>query len=143
MQKITLKTKLLTALLALCMLLSLVPFTAFAANSTVSNEAELKAALENADCAEIKLGGNIETASELRVNRTVTLDLNGRTVELGDTALTVAADGKLTVKDSDSAGGGALTTDGESTLQVSGGTLTLENAEGGGTLVTIRLPAEH
>lgn len=57
----------------------------------------------------------------------VTLDLNGRTVELGDTALTVAADGKLTVKDSDSAGGGALTTDGESTLQVSGGTLTLES----------------
>ncbi|WP_295858038.1 FecR domain-containing protein [uncultured Oscillibacter sp.] len=55
----------------------------------------------------------------------VTLDLNGRTVELGDTALTVAANGKLTV--SDSAGGGALTTDGESTLQVSGGTLTLES----------------
>ena len=55
----------------------------------------------------------------------VTLDLNGRTVELGDTALTVAADGKLTV--SDSTGGGALTTDGEFTLQVSGGTLTLES----------------
>lgn len=81
----------------------------------------------------------------------VTLDLNGRTVELGDTALTVAADGKLTVKDSDSAGGGALTTDGESTLQVSGGTLTLEsgsilNTRGGdgnsgGTAITTSYPS--
>lgn len=57
----------------------------------------------------------------------VTLDLNGRIVELGNIALTVAAGGELTVKDGDSAGGGALTTDGESTLQVSGGTLTLES----------------
>ena len=78
----------------------------------------------------------------------VTLDLNGRTVELGDTALTVAADGKLTV--SDSTGGGALTTDGESTLQVSGGTLTLEsgsilNTRGagnsGGTAITTSYPS--
>ena len=78
----------------------------------------------------------------------VTLDLNGRTVELGDTALTVAANGKLTV--SDSAGGGALTTDGESTLQVSGGTLTLEsgsilNTRGagnsGGTAITTSYPS--
>ena len=57
----------------------------------------------------------------------VTLDLNGRIVELGNVALTVAKGGVLTVKDSDSAGGGALTTDGESTLQVSGGALTLES----------------
>ena len=55
----------------------------------------------------------------------VTLDLNGRIVELGNIALTAAAGGNLTVKDS--MGGGALTTDGESTLQVSGGTLTLES----------------
>lgn len=57
MKKATIKTKLLTALLTLCMLLSLVPMSAFAADSTVSTEAELKAALENADCAVIKLGG--------------------------------------------------------------------------------------
>lgn len=57
----------------------------------------------------------------------VTLDLNGKTVELGKIALTVAAGGELTVKDGSSRGGGALTTDGEFTLQVSGGTLTLES----------------
>ena len=77
MQKATIKTKLLTALLTLCMVLSLVPLSAFAADLTVSNETELTAALENADCTEIKLGGNIETTWELEVERTVTLDLNG------------------------------------------------------------------
>ena len=61
MKKRPIKTKLLTALLTLCMVLSLAPITAFAVDSTVSNETELTAALENADCAEIKLGGNIET----------------------------------------------------------------------------------
>ena len=70
--------KALALLLALCMALSLMCVTAFAENQTVvKSEAELNTALENADCAEIKLGGDIETASELRVNRTVTLDLNG------------------------------------------------------------------
>lgn len=81
----------------------------------------------------------------------VTLDLNGKTVELGDTALTVAAGGELTVKDGSSRGGGALTTGRESTLQVSGGTLTLEsgsilNTHGGdgnrgGTAITTSYPS--
>ena len=59
------KTKLLTVLLTLCMLLSLVPMTAataFAANTTtVTNETELTAALNNVDCTAFKLGSNIET----------------------------------------------------------------------------------
>ena len=129
MQKITLKTKLLTALLALCMLLSLVPFTAFAANSTVSNEAELKAALENADCSEIKLGGNIEITEELDVERTVTLDLNGYTLNCSSTnedIIWVHSSGNLTVKDSGT--GGKI--DGQNKncgFNVNGGTLTLES----------------
>lgn len=80
----------------------------------------------------------------------VTLDLNGKTVELGKIALTVAAGGVLTVKDGSSTGRGALTTDGEFTLQVSGGTLTLEsgsilNTRGagnrGGTAITTSYPS--
>lgn len=81
----------------------------------------------------------------------VTLDLNGRIVELGKIALTVAAGGELTVKDGDSAGGGVLTTDGEFTLQVSGGTLTLESGSihnthsgdgnSGGTAITTSYPS--
>lgn len=123
--------KALALLLALCMALSLMCVTAFAENQTVvKSEAELNAALENADCAEIKLGGNIETASELRVNRTVTLDLNGYTLRCNsttdDSIIWVRSSGNLTVKDSGT--GGKI--DGQNRIcgmDVRGGTLTLES----------------
>lgn len=127
------KTKLLTVLLTLCMLLSLVPMTAataFAANTTtVTNETELTAALENADCAEIKLGGSIETTWELDVGRTVTLDLNGYTLSCSGTdedIIWVRSSGSLTIKDSST--GGKI--DGQNKncgIEVKGGTLTLES----------------
>ena len=129
MQKATIKTKLLTALLALCMLLSLAPMPALAADSTVSNETELKSALENADFAEIKLGGNIETTWGLEVNRTVTLDLNGYTLSCSLTdedIIWVRSSGNLTVKDSGT--GGKI--DGQNKncgFNVKGGMLTLES----------------
>ena len=127
------KTKLLTVLLTLCMLLSLVPMTAataFAANTTtVTNETELTAALNNADCAEIKLGGSIETTWELDVGRTVTLDLNGYTLSCSGTdedIIRVRSSGSLTIKDSST--GGKI--DGQNKncgIEVKGGTLTLES----------------
>ena len=123
------KTKLLTALLTLCMVLSLVPISALAADSTVSNETELKTALENADCTEIKLGGNIETSWQLDVERTVTLDLNGYTLSCSGTdedIIRVRSSGNLTVKDSGT--GGKI--DGQNKncgFNVKGGTLTLES----------------
>ena len=129
MQRTTMKAKLLTALLALCMILSLVPFTAFAAGSTVGNESELESALNNADCAEIKLGGNIETTWELEVSRTVTLDLNGYTLSCSRTdedIIRVRSSGNLTVKDSGT--GGKI--DGQNKncgFNVKGGILTLES----------------
>ena len=123
------KTKLLTALLTLCMVLSLAPISAFAVDSTVSNETELTAALENADCAEIKLGGNIETTWELDVGRTVTLDLNGYTLSCSGTdedIIWVRSSGSLTIKDSGT--GGKI--DGQNKncgIFIKGGILTLES----------------
>ena len=129
MQKATIKTKLLTALLTLCMLLSLMPMSAFAADPTVSNEAELTAALENANCSEIKLGGNIETVKKLNVERTVTLDLNGYTLSRSSTnedIVRVRSSGSLTIKDSGI--GGKI--DGQNKncgFDVNGGMLILES----------------
>ena len=129
----TQKARLLTVLLTLCMLLSLMPMTAataFAANTTtVTNETELTAALNNADCAEIKLGGSIETTWELDVGRTVTLDLNGYTLSCSGTdedIIRVRSSGSLTIKDSST--GGKI--DGQNKncgIEVKGGTLTLES----------------
>ena len=125
----TQNTRLLRVLLALCMILSLAPISAFAVDSTVSNETELTAALENADCAEIKLGGSIETTWELDVGRTVTLDLNGYTLSCSGTdedIIWVRSSGSLTIKDSST--GGKI--DGQNKncgIEVKGGTLTLES----------------
>ena len=127
------KTKLLTVLLTLCMLLSLVPMTAataFAANTTtVTNETELTAALNNADCTEIKLGSNIETTGKLYVERTVTLNLNGHTLSCSSEntgIIWVRKNGNLAIKDSGT--GGKI--DGQEKncgIFIKGGVLTLES----------------
>ena len=131
------KTRLLTALLTLCLVLSLTPISAttvFAANAaTVTNETELKTALDNADCTEIKLGSNIETTVGLNVERTVTLDLNGYTLNCSSTdedIFRISSSGNLTVKDSGTSG----KIDGQNKncgFNVKGGTLPLE----GGSIV--------
>ena len=127
------KSKLTAILLALCLALSLVPMTAataFAANTTtVTNETELTAALNNADSTEIKLGSNIETTGKLYVERTVTLDLNGHTLSCSSenaSIIWVRKNGNLAIKDSGT--GGKI--DGQNKncgIEVKGGTLTLES----------------
>ena len=127
------KTRLLTALLTLCLVLSLTPIlatTVFAANATtVTNETELTTALDNADYTEIKLGNNIETTAKLNVKRTVTLDLNGYTLSCSSTdedIFLVRSSGNLTVKDSGTSG----KIDGQNKycgFDVTEGTLTLES----------------
>ena len=129
MQKTNIKTKLLTVLLTLCMVLSPMSVSVFAVNLSVKNDSELEAAFENADCTEIKLGENIETVWELDVDRTVTLDLNGYTLSCSSTdedIIRVRSNGNLTVKDSGI--GGKI--DGQNKncgIEVKGGTLTLES----------------
>ena len=139
MQKTTVKTKLLTGLLVLCMILSLMPITTLAVDTTVKSESELEEALKNEDYENIKLGGNIEISSELNVKRTVTLDLNGYTLSsicsTGSDIFIVCNSGNLTVKDSGTGG----TIDGKDEygkekycgFNVNGGILTLE----GGSIV--------
>lgn len=129
MQKTNIKTKLLTVLLTLCMVLSPMSVSVFAVNLSVKNDSELEAAFENADCTEVKLGENIETVWELDVDRTVTLDLNGYTLSCSSTdedIIRVRSNGNLTVKDSGI--GGKI--DGQNKncgIEVKGGTLTLES----------------
>lgn len=127
------KIRLLTALLTLCLVLSLTPIsvtTVFAANATtVTNETELTTALNNTDCTEIKLGSNIETTVRLNVERTMTLDLNGYTLSCSSTdedIFLVRSSGNLTVKDSGTSG----KIDGQNKncgFNVTEGTLTLES----------------
>ena len=74
------KKRILSILLALCMLSCLVPTTAFAEGETfknVANAAELKSALADDSVPGIRLTSNIVTGEAFSVTRTVTLDLNG------------------------------------------------------------------
>lgn len=125
----SIKTKLFTVLLTLCMALSAVPITVSATTSTVSNETELIAALVNPDCTEIKLGENVEISAQLNIRHTVTLDLNGYTLTCSASDIQmiwVRRDGNLTVKDSGTGG----TIDGQnknSGIDITGSTLILES----------------
>lgn len=129
MKKRSLQGKITAFILTLCLAAPQMSMLTFAENSTVSNETELKSALENTEYAEIKLGGNIETTWELDVERTVTIDLNGYTLSCSSTdedIIRVRSSGNLTVKDSGN--GGKI--DGQNKncgFEVKGGTLTLES----------------
>lgn len=129
MKKRSLQWRITAFILTLCLAAPQMSMLTFAENSTVSNETELKSALENTEFAEIKLGGNIETTWELDVERTVTLDLNGYTLSCSSTdedIIRVRSSGNLTVKDSGTNG----KIDGQNKncgFEVKGGTLTLES----------------
>lgn len=121
--------KITAFILTLCLAAPQMSMLTFATDSTVSNETELKSALENTEFSEIRLGGNIETTWELDVERTVTLDLNGYTLSCSsadDEIIRVRSNGDLTVKDSGTSG----KIDGQNKncgFEVKGGTLTLES----------------
>lgn len=77
--------KLLASILVLVMILAMLPTAAFAEDgaTTVSTEAELKAAIENAGVSTIKLGENINLESDgFTISHDLTIDLNGKTLEV-------------------------------------------------------------
>ena len=102
------KKRILSILLALCMLFCLVPTTAFAAGETnrkVETEQELVDALADSSVDIITLKNDIAIGTTLTVLRKVTLDLNGYVLRYADTTANgsvfkIVSGGDLTVIDS-------------------------------------------
>ena len=104
------KKRIVSTLLALCMLLCLMPTAAFAEDGTggavqdVSNADDLIAAIETSAVNTVKLAENISISRSLTVRRTVTLDLNGQVLkyvgESKGSVIVVEDGGNLTLMDS-------------------------------------------
>lgn len=101
------KKKLLSILLTFCMVLTLLPATAFAEDGTsaAATEVSTAEALTNALSGNsniVKLTGNIDITQTLTVTRTVTLDLNNHVLKMtgNDRVIKVESGGNLTLTDS-------------------------------------------
>ena len=102
------KKRLASTLLALALCLSLLPTAALAEGETptqtvteVDTQDKLVAAVQND--GEVKLTGNIELTNEVTISKTVTLDLNGKTLT-SDASIKIESSGNLTITDSTSGG---------------------------------------
>lgn len=101
------KRKILSLLLALCLVVGMVPLAASAAGATVTSVSELKDAV--AQGGEIVLGGNLELTETLNVSNNVVIDLHGNTIQRSSDfsaspMICVNEGGDLTVQDTVSNG---------------------------------------
>ena len=145
------KKRLLSLLLILCLCAALLPVTALAVETTVTDETDLRTALSIGGT--VKLGEKINLAAALEINNTVTLDLNGYEIARGAyfgviNAVNINDGGHLTLTDS-SNGIGAISDFDGSVHVLAGGTFTMNGgrllagralggdirARGGGVLV--------
>lgn len=104
------KKQLVSILFALCMVLCLVPLAAFAEGETenvqkVADQTTLVAAMADGTVTTVKLTADIDIDATLKVDRTVTLDLNGYVLKYQNTGtrgsvIKVDINGNLTLKDS-------------------------------------------
>lgn len=104
------KKQLVSILFALCMVLCLVPLAAFAEGETenvqkVADQTTLVAAMADGTVTTVKLAADIDIDATLKVDRTVTLDLNGYVLKYQNTGtrgsvIKVDINGNLTLKDS-------------------------------------------
>ena len=91
------KKRILSILLTLCMVLCLVPTTAFAAGETnrkVETEQELVAALADGTADVIRLTKDIDISNSLTILRKVTLDLNGYVLKMTGSGSVIILDNK-------------------------------------------------
>lgn len=103
------KKQLVSILFALCMVLCLVPLAAFAEGETenvqvVADQTTLVAAMADTSVTTVKLAADIDIDATLKVDRTVTLDLNGYVLKYESTnkgsVIVVENGGQLTIEDS-------------------------------------------
>lgn len=103
------KKQLVSILFALCMVLCLVPLAVFAEGETenvqvVADQTTLVAAMADTSVTTVKLAADIDIDATLKVDRTVTLDLNGQVLkyvgESKGSVIVVEDGGNLTLMDS-------------------------------------------
>lgn len=101
------KKRILSCLMALALCMTLLPTAALAEGETikeVNSAPELKTAIETGSNSIVKLTGDIEIDTTLKVSREVTLDLNGKVLKMTGTGsvIEVQNSGNLTLTDSNS-----------------------------------------
>lgn len=131
------KKQLVSILFALCMVLCLVPLAAFAEGETenvqeVTNQTDLFNAVENTSVTTVKLAADIDISRSLTVNRTVTLDLNGKVLQMtgSGSVITIKDGGNLTLTDNNTTAEHKFTPNGDG-LWVSDATSGTEAVTGG------------
>ncbi|EHQ90653.1 cell wall-binding protein [Desulfosporosinus youngiae DSM 17734] len=108
--------KILSMFLVLCMVVTMLPGTALAEGSGVSNEADLNTAITNVpEGGTIILGNGIALTATVTIasgnTKSFTLDLNGKTLvsSTGNSAIVHNGSGTLTITDTAGGGGGKIT----------------------------------
>ena len=103
------KKQLVSILFALCMVLCLVPLAVFAEGETekvqeVTDQTDLFNAVADTSVTTVKLAADIDIDATLKVDRTVTLDLNGYVLKYVSankgSVIVVEGGGQLTIEDS-------------------------------------------
>ena len=109
------KKRILTVLLAVCLVVALGTVTAWAANDSGDFEEWSGGALTDGN---YKLAKDVTVSEKTVISGNVVLDLNGHTVTAsGDPAFTIDDNGNLTICDSSSDGDGKITNTGSDTFQ--------------------------
>ena len=121
------KKRIVSILLTLCMVLMLVPATAFAANDDAT---ELQSLLNGGGTVTLSKDYTIDTT--LYVTNTVTLDLNGHVISMtgSGSVIQVESGGNLTLQDSSNPSTGVITggnAENGGGVEIDGGSFTLKS----------------
>ena len=117
--------RILSWLMVLCLVVGMVPLTASAEEVEIEDFSGLKTAFENG--GDIVLGNDVTADESLTLanDKNLTIDLNGRTIDMGNKSATIS--GTLTIRDSSAEQNGEITSSSSGQLAKiqNGGTMVL------------------